>query len=270
VEHTENKSRLIYRHRLPTRLWHWVNALSIFILLMSGLNILMAHPALYWGKAGNSYEQPWLFIGASTGPSGPVGITTIGDKQFETTGLLGASGGAARGFPTWATLPADRDLATARRWHFFFAWLFVLSGFAFIVTSLINRHVQRDLLPTRAELKPSHIAKDIWNHMRLKFPHGEEALKYNILQKLAYSSVIFGLIPLIVVTGLTMSPGFNAIAPWLLDILGGRQTARSLHFIAASGILLFIVIHLIMVVLAGPWNEVRSMITGRFAIKVRD
>lgn len=258
---------LFYRHRLPTRIWHWINAVSVFVLLMSGLNILAAHPALYWGQAGNSYAQPWLMIGSSTGPEGPRGSVTIGGTAIPTTGLLGYSQGQAQSFPSWAIIPGQRDLATARRWHFFFAWAFVLSGIGFVVSSFFNRHFSRDLLPKKAELKPSHIAHDVWAHMRLKFPKGEAAKSYNILQKLAYLSVIALLLPTMVATGLTMSPGFNAIAPWLLDLFGGRQSARSLHFLAANGIILFIIVHLVMVVLAGPWNEIRSMITGRYAIK---
>ncbi len=260
-------TELFYRHRLPTRIWHWINALSVFILLMSGLNILAAHPALYWGKAGNSYEQPWLMIGSMTGPDGPRGVVTIGDHSIPTTGLLGYSQGKVQSFPSWAIVPGQRDLATARRWHFFFAWAFVLSGVGFVISSFANRHFSRDLLPTRGELKPSHILHDIWEHMRLKFPKGEAAKRYNILQKLAYLSVIALLLPLMVATGLSMSPGFNAIAPWLPDLFGGRQSARSLHFLAANGIILFIIVHLAMVLLAGPWNEIRSMITGRYAIK---
>jgi thiosulfate reductase cytochrome b subunit len=259
-------SEYFYRHRVATRVWHWVNALAVFVLLMSGLNILSAHPALYWGKAGNNYEQPWLMIGYENTPTGPRGVIMIDDKTIGTTGIAGFAQGEARSFPSWATIPSGRDLATARRWHFFFAWIFVLSGIAFYITSLLNRHFKDDLLPKATQLAPRHILHDIWMHMRLKFPKGEAAKSYNILQKLAYLSVLVILLPLMISTGLSMSPGFNAIAPWLLDVFGGRQSARSLHFIAMIGILLFIIIHLLMVVLAGPWNEIRSMITGRTKI----
>ena len=115
-------------------------------------------------------------------------------------------------------------------------------------------------------MTPRHIWTDIANHARLRFPRGAEALKYNILQKASYIGVIFVLIPVMILTGFTMSPGLDAIFPWLLDIFGGRQSARSIHFITATLLVLFIVVHLVMVLLAGPWNEVRSMITGRFRL----
>jgi thiosulfate reductase cytochrome b subunit len=258
---------MFYRHRLPTRIWHWLNALAVFILLGSGLNILAAHPALYWGAAGNVHDQPWLSISSQNSPSGVQGQLRVGGRAFNTTGLIGASQGSARVFPSWAMIPSYRDLATARRWHFFFAWVFVLSGAFYVISCAITRHIQRNLLPSRAELHPRSIAHDVWLHMRLKFPTGESAKRYHILQKLAYLSVLAGLLPLMLLTGLSMSPGFGAIAPSVIDFFGGRQSARSLHFIAASGLVGFIGIHLVMVLLAGPWNEIRSMVSGRFAIK---
>ena len=136
----------------------------------------------------------------------------------------------------------------------------------FLITSLANRHVQRDLAPSRDEVKPSHVWHDIREHARLRFPTGDDALRYNILQKLSYVGVIFLLLPLMLLSGLAMSPGMVAAWPWLLDVFGGRQSARSIHFICAMAILAFILVHLIMVVLAGPVNEIRSMITGRFRV----
>jgi thiosulfate reductase cytochrome b subunit len=136
----------------------------------------------------------------------------------------------------------------------------------FLVTSLINRHATRDLAPTREEVRPSHIWHDIREHARLQFPTGDAALRYNILQKLSYVGVIFVLLPLMVLTGLTMSPAMDAAWPWLLEVFAGRQSARSIHFICAALLLAFILVHLTMVVLAGPINEIGSMITGRFRV----
>jgi thiosulfate reductase cytochrome b subunit len=126
--------------------------------------------------------------------------------------------------------------------------------------------VQRDLWPKRGELSFKHLLHEIWDHARLKFPRGEAARNYNLLQKLTYLLVIFGLGPLLLATGLTMSPAFDAVAPWLLELFGGRQSARTIHFTCAMLIILFIFIHLLMVLLAGPFNEIRSMITGRYAL----
>jgi len=259
---------LVRRHRLSTRLWHWVNAFTVFVMLMSGLMIFNAHPRLYWGEYGANSDQPWLQIGAT---GGGRGIVNLAGHKIITTGVLGVwkdSHGVERrkAFPYWATIPSSYSLADARIWHFFFAWVLVIGGLGYWLVSFYNRHVQRDLLPTRDEIAPRHIWQDIRNHARLRFPTGIAATRYNILQKMAYLSVLFGLLPLMVLTGLTMSPGINAAWPWLLDVFGGRQSARLIHFLCAFGLLLFIVVHLVMVVLAGPFNEVRSMITGRYRL----
>ncbi len=172
----------------------------------------------------------------------------------------------ARGFPAWLTLPSYQDLATGRRWHFFFAWLFVINGLIYIAYGFIARHFHRDLLPRRGELAASHLVQEVADHARLRFPKGEKARHYNALQKLTYLLVIFLLLPLMIATGLTMSPGFNAFAPWLLDLFGGRQSARTLHFITASALIAFVVIHIVMVLVSGVLNNMRSMITGRYVI----
>ncbi len=264
------RGRLVYRHRLPTRLWHWVNALSIFILLMSGLMIFNAHPRLYWGQYGANRDHAWLTIRGNR----YIGQLTVGPVVIPTTGVLGhwkdkQGRIQTRAFPHWATIPSRYSLAGARRWHLTFAWLFVGGGLAFVIASLINRHFVRDLRPRRDELSPRHIWQDIKDHARLRFPKGEAAARYNILQKASYIGVIFVLIPLMILTGLTMGPGFDATMPWLLDLFGGRQSARSIHFLCASGLLAFIIVHLIMVVVAGPFNEIRSMVTGWFRLRER-
>jgi thiosulfate reductase cytochrome b subunit len=259
---------LRYRHRLPTRLWHWLNAVSVLILLLSGLMIFNAHPRLYWGKYGANFDQAWLAIGPSRSGGGQI---MIGDRYVPTTGVLGRWHDPqgriqTRAFPYWMTLPSRYSLAGARRWHFLFAWVLVAGGSAYVVGSLFNRHFRRDLAPSRDELAPRHMWADIRQHARLRLPTGEAAARYNILQKLAYIAVIFGLIPLMILTGLTMGPGFNAAFPQLLDLFGGRQSARSIHFLCAIGLLLFTAVHLTMVVVAGPVNELRSMITGWFRL----
>ena len=266
---TSAPGALVYRHRLATRIWHWTNAFAVFILLMSGLMIFNAHPALYWGQYGANYDTPWLRIGANQ----TAGFVEIGGLRVNTTGVLGRwkdpeGVTQTRAFPHWATIPSRYDLAGARRWHLAFAWLFAVSIIVFWIVSLANRHVQRDLSPRRMELSPRHIWHDIVEHAKLRFPIGEAALRYNILQKLSYVGMIFVVLPLLILTGLTMSPGMNAAWPWLLDIFGGRQSARSIHFIAAGLTALFIIIPLLMVLLAGPINEIRSMITGRFRVPV--
>jgi len=153
----------------------------------------------------------------------------------------------------------------ARRWHLFFAWIVVVNGLAYATHALIRRRLWRDLVPSRQQLR--NIGRSAWDHARLRFPKGEEARHYNVLQKLSYLVVVFGLGPLVVATGLTMSPWIDAAYPQLLDIFGGRQSARTIHFITAFAFLSFVVIHLLMVLLSGPWNNLRSMITGRYRIE---
>ncbi|MEO5775195.1 MAG: cytochrome b/b6 domain-containing protein [Sphingomicrobium sp.] len=225
--------RVVLRHRLSTRLWHWTNAVAVFVMLMSGLMISNAHPHLYWGKYGANFDRAWLSLPR---------------------------------FPGWMTIPSYYSLAGARRWHLAFAWVFAVGLVLFLAVSLLNRHLQRDIAPLRKELAPRHIWHDIREHARLRFPTGEEALRYNILQKLSYAGVLLLVLPLLVLTGLAMSPAMGAAWPWLLELFGGRQSARSIHFICAAVVGLFIIVHLVMVLLAGPVNEIRSMITGHFRV----
>ena len=172
-----------------------------------------------------------------------------------------------RAFPGWATIPSGYDLALARRWHLTFAWVFALGLVAYGFGSLVNGHLRRDLLPRPARAGAGaplagHPAARACSTSR----SGEAARHYNVLQKLAYLGVLVVLIPVMILTGLTMSPGMDATWPWLLDLFGGRQSARSIHFIAAWALVGFLVVHLVMVVLAGPVNEIRSMITGRYRL----
>jgi thiosulfate reductase cytochrome b subunit len=255
----------VYRHTLPVRLGHWLNVVCLFILIMSGLQIFNAHPALYWGDRSDR-DRPLLSIRpVRTVDGGIHGITTILGHPFDTTGVLGYSNGSGVAFPGWATIPSVRWLAMGRQWHLFFAWVFVLNGILFTAYALISRHLTRDLTPDRKDL--GEIGKAIKDHLRLRHSQGEEAKRYNVLQKLAYLGVIFGLAPLIVLTGLAMSPTIDAAFPWLLTIFGGRQAARTIHFIVCFSFVGFIVIHVGQVILTGLFNNIRSMVTGWFAIR---
>lgn len=264
---TPSKS-YVKRHSAVVRLTHWINVLCLTVLLMSGLQIFNAHPALYWGEISN-FDDPVLRMGAAREPDGTMfGVTEIFDREFVTTGVLGFSKVsedryATRGFPSWATLPSNQDLATGRRWHFFFAWVFVINGLVYLGHGLISGH-WRQLVPTGQQLR--HIGHDIKQHLLLRFPKGEEARSYNVLQKLAYFGVVVLLIPILILAGLTMSPALNAEFPFLLDLFGGRQSARTIHFIAAALLLAFVFVHLLMVLLSGVWNNMRSMITGKYRI----
>ena len=222
----------ILRHALATRLWQWVNAVSVFILLGSGLGISNAHPRLYWGRYGANFDHAWAQLPR---------------------------------FPAWITIPANYNLAISRRWHLFFALVFAFGLLAFMVASLLNRHFARLKLSAK-DVSARHLAEDVRDHWNFRFHDADDPGAYNSLQKWSYILVIFVALPVMIFTGLALSPGMDAAWPWLLDIFGGRQSARSIHFIAASLIGGFIVVHLVLVILAGAWNEVRSMLTGRWRV----
>lgn len=224
---------VVKRHALATRLWHWVNAVAIFIMIGSGAMIFNAHPRLYWGKYGANYDHAWLELPRFAG---------------------------------WFTIPANYNLALGRRWHLFFALILAFGLLAYMVASLINRHFQRNLRVRAAELKPEHLVDDAKAHLAFRFHDPARPAAYNIFQKLSYVAVIFGLLPLVILSGLALSPGMNAAWPWLLDLFGGRQSARSVHFLCFAAITLFTIVHLTLVILAGPFNEVRSMITGKWRV----
>lgn len=220
----------IYRHKATVRVTHWINALCVFILLMSGLNILQAHPALYWGSQSD-FAHPWIRF----------------DSRF---------------LQALPRIPDARDLATGRNYHFFFAWIFVINLTAYLAYGFWSRHIQTDLTPTKAEL--ANFGEVVKEHARFHFPH---VRRYNVIQGLTYLIVVLVLLPLMVLTGLTMSPGFDSITHGLLHLFGGRQSARTVHFLSASGISIFIFIHIALVLIAGVKNNIVSMVTGNYEIE---
>ncbi|MBV8615576.1 MAG: cytochrome b/b6 domain-containing protein [Acetobacteraceae bacterium] len=261
---------LVRRHAAAVRVTHWVNVLCLAVLLMSGLQIFNAHPALYLGSASD-FRHPVLAIGAEKVGDGQTrGVTRVLGWRVDTTGVLGLSrDGAGRpwtyAFPSWATIPSWYSLADGRIWHLSFAWLFVVNGLLWLAYSLASRHLWRDLVPARGEL--GRIGPTFVEHLRLHFPSGDAARSYNVLQKLSYLAVVLVALPLMALTGLAMSPRMDAGFPILLDVLGGRQTARTIHFVTAFALVGFVLVHVAMVVASGAWNNLRSMVTGRYAIK---
>jgi len=268
------RREVIYRHALVVRATHWINVLCLALLLMSGLRIFNYHPALYWGNYGYRGVPAVVSIGAAIDPDSgaPVGVTGIAGLSFVTTGVLGVSyvsgrGMVARAFPAWLTLPGEPGLALARDWHFLMAWLFVVNGAVYLLFGAFSGHFRRNLAPAADQLRARHILADLWDHVRLRAPRGEAARRYNVLQKLAYLTVVFLLLPVMVLSGLTMSPAVTAAVPGLFDLFGGRQSARTIHFLVANLLVLFVLVHLIEVLLAGVVNGMRSMITGRYVIR---
>lgn len=267
------RPRRVLRHHWLVRLTHWLNAIAIIVLLMTGLNIFGAHPRLYWGDAGSvdQRERLWLETGASPPWRNPTGWIEIAGRRLDTTGFIGVSQ-SPKGttsfvaFPHWATLPSGRNLATARTWHFFFAWVIILNGLAWLLYGAASGRLWREILPNRTQLTRKHLWHDIIEHLKLNFPKGEAALSYEVLQRVAYAGVTLVLIPTVILTGLAMSPGMDAAWPWLDQLWGGRQSARSVHFLAMAGIAGFLVLHLVLVLLSGPIRQIGAMITGRMTI----
>ena len=223
----------VLRHPLATRIWHWINAVAVVILLGSGLGISNAHPRLYWGRYGANFDHAWAQLPR---------------------------------FPAWITIPGSYNLAISRRWHLLFALVFAFGLLGYMIVSLINRHFARKLALRRADVSPAHLAADVRDHLDLRFHDANDPAAYNSLQKWSYILVLFVALPLMIFTGLALSPGMDAAWPWLLDLFGGRQSARSLHFVTSALIGGFVIIHLTLVILAGAGNELRSMITGRWTV----
>ena len=215
------------KHVLSTRIWHWLNLLCVVVLFMSGLTISNAHRLLYWGDWGFDRSQAWLEVPR---------------------------------FPDWMTIPGYYSLAVARDWHILMAWPFAVGLLFMWIAMLVNRHFERDLTTSRREWRPKAIWRDIMEHAKLNFDHGEG--KYNFLQKLAYGLVLGVFLPMMVFTGIAISPGMEPTFGWFVDLLGGRQSARSLHFIFAFAILGFFIVHVALVLLSGPIGQMRAMLTG--------
>jgi thiosulfate reductase cytochrome b subunit len=261
---------VMYRHTVTVRVTHWLNVLVSAALLASGLRLFNVHPALYWGNDGHAGMPSFLSIDAlMDGETGePAGVTTVMGRSFITTGVLGISyrdgEPVETAFPDWLTLPGG--LGFARDVHFDAAWLLVFNGLVYLLFGLFSGHFRRDLVPAATELAPRRLLAEIWRHLRLRRARGEAARHYNVLQRLAYVTVIFVLLPIMVLSGLTMSPAVTATMPFLFDLFGGRQSARTIHFLVANLLVLFVLVHVVQVVVTGAFNNMRAMITGRYAI----
>jgi thiosulfate reductase cytochrome b subunit len=271
------RTELFYRQSAWTRVTHWLWAVTLFFMVTSGLQVFNAHPILYFGdqsgfgdkqypgpqggQGNRQFDNTVLDIHVQQAGDKLVGITSILGHDFHTAGFLGTSGPEdqpdIQAFPAWATVPSYYDLATGRVVHFFFAWVLVATWCVWFLASLVNGHFWRDIVPKPRDLR--RLPRDVANHLRLKFPHGRS---YNVLQKLSYAFILVLVIPGMILTGLTISPGVDSAWPWLLDLFGGRQTARLIHFCGMLILVAFFVVHIVMVIAAGPINELRAMITG--------
>ena len=261
----------VYRHSIAARTTHWLWTLAMLVLVMSGLQIFNAAPYLDASYKTDPQHRVLAFD-AQMGPNNqPVGTVTIFGHTFTTTHVFGYTdngqgGESPRAFPASLTLPAVQDLADGRLWHLFFGWVLTLAIVAYIVAAAIRKDL-RELV-----LRPSDLPKLL--PMQLYYlklrpeppPHG----KYNPLQKAAYTVVLFGFIPLMILTGLALSPGADAMFPYLTSVFGGRQFARTWHFVLMSILIGYFVLHMILVAINGPVNNILAMITGWYKLRDHD
>ncbi|OYY91560.1 MAG: hypothetical protein B7Y45_03105 [Sphingomonas sp. 28-66-16] len=238
------------RHRPWVRLTHWLIALSVVVLIFSGVTILMAHPRLYWGNAGNGLITPLLEI-----PLGPNSHATAWSPRTPFFGV-GGPDTADRLAEPW------NQNGWARSLHFLAAWLFLVGLLSYLSIGLLTDHARRVLMPQRRELRRENLWRDIRAHLHLPMPAAKPGPPYSILQKLAYSGVAFVALPLMFLTGISMSPAITASYPLLPDIFGGTQSARTIHFFTFSFVALFLLVHLVMIVLTGPARQLRAMVRG--------
>lgn len=224
------------RHAALIRVTHWLIALSFLTLLVTGLEILLSHPRFYWGETGNVNMRPLFKLPVpSSRDMVPTGYGYV---------LPDANG--------WS-----------RYLHFESAWVAVLTGFAYLLFGLFQGHFRRNLFPTASDLHPKRLATTITKHLRFRRPGADESWSYNVVQRLTYLLVVFVLFPLIVWTGLALSPTVEGAFPAAVAVLGGRQSARTLHFFVTILLVLFVLVHIVMVFRAGFRKRVGAMITGR-------
>ncbi len=263
---------VVTRHSVITRLTHWLGALAMIVLFFSGLQIFNASPMLDAADKSDASRRVLSIEGGTPqNADRPVGMTVIFGHPFNTTGFLGYSSdgqGAAgpRAFPSWLTLPGYQDLADGRRWHFFFAWILVACGIAYMIGGIARKDL--NLIVLRPSDLPKLIPMQLY-YLKLRREPPEHG-KYNPLQKLAYTIVLFVFSPLIVISGLALSPGVDAIFPPLTAVLGGRQFARLWHFVLTFAFFGFFFMHLFLVLSTGVFNNLRSMITGRYRMGDHD
>ncbi len=228
------------RHAFIVRVTHWLTFLAFLALLITGGEIVISHPRFYWGEVGNAMTRPLFTIPI------PASRDTV---------------------PTGYGYVMPDQNGWSRYLHFEAAWVAVLTGLVYVIYSFWTRHFRKDLLPEPGERSP----RTFWRAFRQVIarylhrapPGDEDAHAYNIVQRTAYLAVIFVLFPLVIWTGLAMSPAFTAAVPASVVLLGGRQSARTLHFIVSGLLLLFLIVHVTMIALGGFWPRVRAMITGR-------
>ena len=226
-------------HSALVRATHWITALSFFALLVTGAEILISHPRFYWGETGNILSPPLFKLPI------PSSRSTV---------------------PTGYGYVLPDQNGWSRYLHFQSAWVAVLTGLLYVTSGFLNGHFRRNLLPSRADLSLAGFSSVVAGHLRLRPAREEEAGSYNVLQRLTYLLVVFVLFPLVIWTGLAMSPAIASALPVTVTAFGGQQSARTIHFFVSILLLLFLLVHILMVCLSGFRNRMRAIITGRAVV----
>ena len=266
---TTTAAEIIVRHPWPVRLWHWTNALAVTLSLVTGLLIFNIHPSLYWGEDGHAGMPSILSLAVSDpDPKKPRFELRVGGHRWDVTGLMGViDNEGSDQYVLVAAPPADFQFGGTRIWHFMSAWILVSAWLVYALYLVAGGRLARVLWPVREERSWRNLAYELRQHLLLKRARGEAAKRYNLLQKISYLIVVLVLMPTLILSGLTMSNSVTAVFPDLFSLFGGRQSARSIHFIAAALLLGFVLIHLLQVLVAGFFNSMRSMLTGRYTIE---
>lgn len=237
-------------HRRWVRLSHWTIAAGFLILVITGILILMVHPRLYWGEVGNDLVPAFLELPISDNhqPDGWETATTF-------SAIPGAPVSAERTYLIFNQNGWGRSL------HFLAAWIFVTTGFAYLLAGLIGGHLRRNIIPASADLSPRALARNARDHLKRNGVVGAGP-PYGAVQKVVYAGVLLVGFPLMLLTGLTMSPAVTAAAPFLLDLFGGYQSARTIHFFGFSALILFLIVHVAMVIVSGAGRQLKAMTLG--------
>lgn len=227
------------RHTALVRVTHWITVISFITLLVTGCEIVISHPRFYWGETGNSGTTPLFQIPV------PASRVTV---------------------PTGYNYMWPDQNGWSRYLHFEAAWVLVITGLIYVAAGLVSRHFSRSMIPASADRKWKAFREVFAKYLRRAPPDPADSHAYNVVQRTAYLSVIFILFPLVIWTGLALSPAFDSALPAAVNLLGGRQSARSLHFFISGFLLLFLIVHVAMISLAGFWRHMRAMITGRLVV----
>src|SRR5215470_9351311 len=233
---TASITKLAPRHSAVVRVTHWITVLCFFALLVTGTEILISHPRFYWGETGTVLTTPLFQL--------PIPSSR-------------------RLVPTGYNYVMPDQNGWSRALHFEAAWIVVLTGFLYVISGLLTRHFRKDLVPSRTDLSWRALLTSFVKSSRWQRPSAAEAFSYNGVQRLTYLFVIFVLFPLVIWSGLAMSLGFISAFPWSVALLGGRQSARTIHFFVSLALVLFLLVHVAMVCLAGFSSRTGAMITGR-------